>query len=128
MVETLLRIALAALLVASAAGKLAAPAQTRAAMATYGFDAPAAQWGAWLAVLAAELTLAVGVAAGSRSAYLAAAGLMLLLAATLRSALMQGRAGAPCGCFGPRSTVSAAAVGRNLLLAAAFVVLAAASA
>ena len=38
------------------------------------------------------------------------------------SALMRGRAGAPCACFGARSTVSALAVLRNLALAAAFAV------
>jgi hypothetical protein len=47
---------------------------------------------------------------------------MALFGASLVSALMQGRAGEPCGCFGGGSKVSALAVLRNALLAAAFAV------
>jgi len=51
-------------------------------------------------------------------AALAAAALMLGFAAALTRALASGGAGAPCGCFGPRSRVSRLAVARDLGLAA----------
>ena len=39
---------------------------------------------------------------------------MAMFAATMAGAMMRGRAGAPCACFGARSTVGAGAVVRNL--------------
>lgn len=45
-----------------------------------------------------------------------------MFAALMGSALMRGRAGAPCACFGARSTVSGLSVLRNLALAAGFAV------
>jgi len=48
---------------------------------------------------------------------------MTMFAAALLGALLRGRAGAPCACFGSRSTVSWRSVGRNLALAACFAVL-----
>ena len=92
-------------------------------METYGFRRPLGQWLAWAFAVVAELGLAIGVAVGSDAAAYGAAGLMLLFAATLGSALLEGKAGSPCGCFGPRSTVSPLAVARNLGLAAGFAVL-----
>jgi hypothetical protein len=47
---------------------------------------------------------------------------MALFALALAVALARGRGGAPCACFGSRSTVSAQSLGRNALLAAAFLV------
>jgi len=47
---------------------------------------------------------------------------MVLLAALTVGALLQGRQGAPCACFGPRSKVSWLGVARNLALAVAFAV------
>ena len=61
---------------------------------------------AWAALIAVELALAVAVALGSDAAAYAAAGLMALFAALTVAALLRGRAGAPCACFGPRSKVS----------------------
>jgi hypothetical protein len=117
------RIALAAVLAWSAASKLADARRSTAAMATFGFSTPASRRIAWTVAVVAETALAIGIAAGSdRAAYLAAA-LMLLFALTLGSALMRGRAGAPCACFGGGSTVGVGAVVRDLLLAAAFAVL-----
>lgn len=123
MIEMAGRLILAAVLAVSAGAKLARPQESRAALATYGFRPGSQQWGAWLVVVGAELALAAAVAAGIDGAAYAAGGLMLLFAATLGSALMQGKAGAPCACFGGGSTVSPIAIGRNLLLAAAFFVL-----
>ena len=45
---------------------------------------------------------------------------MLLFAALEAGAIMRGRAGAPCACFGPRSRISWLGVLRNLGLAAGF--------
>ncbi len=121
--EVVVRIALAAVLAFSAASKLADARGSTAAMATFGFSTPASRRVAWTVAVLAEAVLAAGVAAGSdRAAHLAAA-LMLLFALTLGSALMRGRAGAPCACFGAGSTVGAGAVVRDLLLAAAFAAL-----
>jgi hypothetical protein len=121
--EFVARIALAAVLAWSAASKLADARGSAASMETFGFSTPASRRVAWTVAVIAEAALAVGVAAGSdRAAYLAAA-LMFLFALTLGSALMRGRAGAPCACFGGGSTVGAAAVVRDLLLAAAFALL-----
>ena len=117
------RLLLAAVLAWSAASKLADARRSTAAMATFGFTTPASRRLAWAIAVVAELALALGVAAGSERASYLAAGLMALFAATLGSALMQGRAGAPCACFGGGSKVSAAAIVRNLVLAVAFAVL-----
>jgi hypothetical protein len=123
MIEVAARLILAGVLAAAAGAKLARPRASSAAMATYGFRRPAGQWIAWGFAVLAESGLAVGVAAGSDAAAYGAAALMLLFAATLGSALLEGKAGAPCACFGPRSTVHPLAVARNLGLAAAFAVL-----
>jgi hypothetical protein len=118
------RLLLAAVLAWSAASKLADARRSTAAMATFGFASPAARRFAWTLTVVAELALALGVAAGSeRAAYLAAA-LMILFALTLGSALMRGQVGAPCACFGGGSRVSGFAIARDLVLAAAFVIIA----
>jgi hypothetical protein len=123
--EAMARVALAAVLAWSAASKLADARRSTAAMATFGFVTPGSRRIAWTIAVLAEAALAVGVAAGSdRAAWLAAA-LMLLFALTLVSALMRGRAGAPCACFGGGSVVGPRAVGRDLLLAAGFALVAA---
>ncbi len=119
MIETAARLILAAILALAAATKLRRPSHSRAALATYGFSPGAQQWAAWLFVVAAEIILAVGVGAGSQTAAWAAAGLMLLFAATLGSALMAGKAGEPCACFGGGAIVSPLAIVRNLALATA---------
>lgn len=113
------RLILGAILAGAALSKLAAPRAGAAAMATYGFRSPALRWGTFSIVVAAELVLAVGVVAGSDTAAYAAAALMALFAMTLASALMQGRAGEPCGCFGSESKVSGLGVARNGALAVA---------
>jgi hypothetical protein len=77
----------------------------------------------WAALIATELALAGGVIAGLDGAAWLAAALLATFAATMVSALMRGRAGAPCACFGARSTVSWRGVGRNVILAAAFAAL-----
>ena len=100
--------------------KLAMPGSSRAAMETFGFGPGRSRNAAWAALIATELGLAVAVAAGSDAAAYGAAALMALFAALMVSALLQGRAGAPCACFGARSKVSRLGVARNLALAAGF--------
>ena len=109
-------------LVVSSVAKLASPSSTRAALATFGIVGELRQRVAWTLLVAGELALAAGVAAGSPLAAYLAAGLMAAFAGALALALQRGRAGAPCACFGARSRVSTAAVGRNALLAAGFLV------
>jgi hypothetical protein len=115
-------LALALVLAGSALAKLGAPGSSRAALGTFGVQREASRWALWGGLVATELALAAGVAAGVDWASYAAAGLMTGFALALAIALARGRGGAPCACFGSRSTVSPQAVGRNALLAAAFLV------
>jgi hypothetical protein len=123
MIELALRLLLACALGGAALAKLASPASSQAALATFGFGEGPLRRAAWGGLVAVELALAVGVGAGSDTAAYAAAALMLMFAALLVGALMRGRAGAPCACFGARSRVGFPAVARNLLLAAGFATL-----
>jgi hypothetical protein len=123
MLATIADVVLGLVLVGSAGVKLVAPRRTRAALATYGLDEPRARALAWGAAVAVEALLGVGVALGVEGAAFVAAALMLAFAALLARALQEGRAGQPCGCLGARSRVSRAALGRTLVLAAAFALL-----
>lgn len=118
-----MRLILGGILAGAAVTKLASPASSRAALATFGIRDRQAQAVAWGTLLAAELILAAGVIAGAAAAAWGAAALMAIFAATMVGALMRGRAGAPCACFGARSTVGWPGVMRNLALAAAFAAL-----
>lgn len=117
------RFVLALVLAGSAVLKLASPGSSRASLGTFGIEGEISRWGAWGLLVVIELGLAVGIIAGSDQAALLAAALMTMFAAALLGALLRGRAGAPCACFGSRSTVSWRSVGRNLALAACFAVL-----
>lgn len=123
MPEVIGRGVLAAVLLVAAATKLVDPRRSAGAMATFGFSGGRSQAAALAGVIAAELALAAGIALGSETAAYLAAAMMLLFAATLGSAMMRGRTGAPCACFGAGSTVSGWAIGRNIALAAAFAAL-----
>jgi hypothetical protein len=114
---------LGAVLAASALLKLRSPESSRAGLATFGIEGRRTTTVVWAALIAIELALAVTVAAGSHLAAWCAAALMLMFAATMVSALARGKAGSPCACFGAGSTVGAAAILRNLLLAAGFAAL-----
>ena len=114
------RLVLAGVLAFAAVSKVAAPRSSQAALATFGVGAGASRWALWGAVVATELALAGGVAAGSDVAAWGAAALLTAFAAALAVALRRGRAGAPCACFGSRSTVGRAGLLRNVLLAVAF--------
>ena len=117
------RIVLALVLAGSAVLKLASPGSSRAALATFEVEGERVRWIGWASLVATELGLAVGVAVGSDQAAWLAAGLLALFAAALVGAILRGRAGAPCACFGSRSTVGWASVFRNLALAACFAAL-----
>jgi hypothetical protein len=117
------RILLGLVLVGSAALKLASPGSTRAALGTFEIDDERLRWVAWVLLICVELGLAAEVIAGSDQAAWLAAGFLTFFAAVLVGAILRGRAGAPCACFGSRSTVGWTSVGRNLALAAGFAAL-----
>jgi hypothetical protein len=121
--EVAARLILGGVLAGASLAKLASPASSRAALATFGIDGRRAQALAFPLLIAAELGLAGAVVAGSGLAALLAAALMSLFAATMIGAILRGHAGAPCACFGARSTVGWSAVARNALLAAGFAAL-----
>jgi Methylamine utilisation protein MauE len=123
MLATIAQLVLGGLLLGSAGAKLAAPRRTRAALATFGLSGKRGRAAAWGALVALETGLGAAVALGSGAAAWAAAGLMLVFAALMARALRAGRAGQPCGCLGPRSRVSRAALLRNLALAGAYAAL-----
>ena len=120
----LLRFLLAGVLLVSAASKLLAGSRARDALSSYGVTRPVARALLWGAVIAVELTLAVGVALGLSGAAWAAAAVLGIFALALLWAMARGRAGAPCGCFGARSRIGWSALARTALLAAAFAALA----
>ena len=118
--EIVLRLVLGMVLAGAALAKLARPGESIAALATFGFESGPMRPIAWASLIAVELGLAVLVGLGSESAAYAASALMVLFAALTAGALLKGRSGSPCPCFGPRSKVSWLGVLRNLALAAGF--------
>jgi hypothetical protein len=112
----------ALLLLGSAALKVAGGAGARAALGTYGLRGPAADR-AWSLLVAVELALAIGVGLGSDRAALAAAALLAIFCVAQAIALVSGRGGAPCACFGARGRLSRASLGRTVALTAAFAAL-----
>jgi hypothetical protein len=120
LLAVVIRLGAGGILIAAAGAKLASPATSRAALTTFGVRDPRAQAVIWALLIAAELGLGAAVAAGSEPAAWLAAALTATFAATMVSAIMRGRAGAPCACFGARSTVGWGAVARNAALTAAF--------
>jgi hypothetical protein len=113
-------IALAAFLIVAAALKVRAFTSSASALETYGVPAPLRR-PAMVAVVALELVIAAALVAGVSAAAYAGAALLLVFAAVTGLALLRGKRGAPCGCFGARSRVGPGAVVRDLVLAAAFV-------
>jgi Methylamine utilisation protein MauE len=124
MLEMGVRLLLGGVLVGAAVAKLARPAAGREALAGLGFATPGTQALAFWALIVVELGLAIAVVAGSTEAAWLGAALMLLFALTLVGAIVRGRAGEPCGCFGAGSRIGWLGVVRNLALAAGFTVVA----
>jgi hypothetical protein len=122
MASVVLSLLLAVVLLASAVLKLAGGARARAALGTYGLHGRAAA-ALWAALIVAETVLAVGVAAGVEAAAWAAAALMAAFTLAQAVALLSGRAGAPCGCFGAGGRIGRASIGRSALLAGALAIL-----
>ncbi len=123
MLPVLLALLLGAVLVGSALLKLADGPRTRAALTTYGIRDEAAQRVIWGGLIAIELALAVAIVAGIEAAAYAGAALFAGFALAQAAALMSGRAGAPCACFGARGRIGRASLARAGGLAAAFAVL-----
>lgn len=119
----LLRFLLAAVLLASAAAKLVSGRSGREALGSYGIAWPGARAALWGGAIAAEALLASGVAAGLRGASEGAAVLLAVFALALALAILLGRAGAPCGCFGGASRIGWPVFARTAVLAAAFAAL-----
>jgi hypothetical protein len=123
MVGLVASLLLALVLLAAAGLKLAGGSASRAALATYGVGDPRTARAAWAALIVVEAVLGVGVGAGLDAAAYAAAALMAGATAAQAAALMSGRVGAPCGCFGARGRIGRGSIGRAALLAAALAVL-----
>jgi Methylamine utilisation protein MauE len=120
MLEIVLRVGLGMVLAGAALAKLARPRESIAALTSFGFEVGPLRPIAWASLIAIELALAIAVALGSDAAAYGASALMLLFAALTAGAILRGRAGSPCPCFGPRSRVSWLGVLRNAGLAAGF--------
>jgi hypothetical protein len=87
------------------------------ALATYGIGGAAARRvGVW-ALVTGEAIVALALAAGFGAARWAATGLFLAFAAATGIALLAGRAGRPCACFGAGSRLGWASPARALALA-----------
>jgi hypothetical protein len=114
-----LSLALALILLVSAAMKLASGPAGRAALATYGIRGEPLASVAWAALGAIEAGLAVCLATGAAAAAWATAGLFAAFCVAQGIALLQGRGGAPCACFGARGRIGRASIGRAALLAVA---------
>jgi Methylamine utilisation protein MauE len=123
MVSVVACLVLGLVLLASAALKLADPAGSRAALATYGVRSEPTARGVWALLVGVEAALGAAVGAGIDAAAYAAGALLTVFCAAQAIALATGRAGAPCACFGARGRVSRASVARTALLAAAFAAL-----
>lgn len=114
---------LGAVLLVSAGLKAADRTGTAIAAGTYGLRGRPAR-AVWLPLAALETLLAGGLLAGSRDAAWLAAALLAGFAAAQAIAVLAGRDGAPCGCFGARGRVSWTSAGRAAALGAAAALLA----
>jgi hypothetical protein len=118
----LLQGVLAAVLLLAAAGKARAGGSAREALRSYGLEDARLRAAAWATAIAAEVGLAVAVLV-TVDAALAAAALLAAFALAQTVAIVRGRAGAPCGCFGGRGRIGWWGVARTGALAAAFAAL-----
>ena len=123
MLSVALSLVLALVLLVSAGMKLASGPAGRAALATYGIRGEPLASVAWAALGAIEAGLAVCLVAGAEGAAWATAALFTVFCAAQGLALLRGRGGAPCACFGARGRVGRASIGRAALLAVAAAVL-----
>lgn len=110
------QILIAAVLLAAAGTKLAAPASHRR-FVVFGVTGPRAQWLAWGSLTIVEAALAVAILVGVDVALLVAAVQFAGFALLHGQSIRRGAAGQACGCFGTRGTVSWGAVLQNGALA-----------
>lgn len=115
----MVRVLLVAVLAAAVLLKLVNGASIRAALASWGLETPRSRWVGWIVLVAAETALAAGLALDVRRAAEATAVVFAGFALAIGVALVRGRAGAPCGCFGSGSSIGRASLARALVLAAA---------
>src|SRR3954454_8833928 len=97
--------------------KLASGPAGRAALATYGIRGEPLASVAWAALGAIEAGLAVCLLSGATGAEWATAALLTVFTAAQGIALLQGRRGAPCACFGAKGRIGPGWGGRGALLA-----------
>jgi hypothetical protein len=102
-VTTIVSIWLALALAAAALLKAWRPARSAAALATYGITNAASQRLALWLLVAVEAGLALALGAGASWAAAGVAGLFAAATAVTAAALLAGRAGRPCACFGSSS-------------------------
>jgi hypothetical protein len=114
-----LSIWLALILLAGSALKARRPAEAAAAFATYGIAGRRAQRVTLWTLIAVELALVLTVTAGVTWAAGALAGLFVVFALLTSAALLSGRGGRPCACFGSASRLGWSSPVRALALALA---------
>jgi hypothetical protein len=106
------------LIVGGSAGlKARRPAHSAGALATYGITGERVQRGAMLGLIGVELGLAGALAAGMPWAAAAVGGLYASFALCTSGALLAGRKGLPCACFGSASRLGWSAPARAAALA-----------
>jgi Methylamine utilisation protein MauE len=118
-VTTAVSTLLASILCVSAGSKAWRVRRAGEALATYGVKGARAQLSIAWALIAVELGLAVSLLIEVPGAAELAAGLFLAFAALTSAALLAGRRGQPCACFGSASRLSWASPLRALALASA---------
>jgi hypothetical protein len=118
-VGAVVRVLLAVVLAAAVLAKLANGESGRAALRTWGLQTARSQRVGWIALVVVEAVLAAGLAVGVPGAAEVAAVVLAGFAGAVGLALVRGRGGAPCGCFGSRSRVSRLALARAVVPAAA---------
>jgi hypothetical protein len=104
--STVAQTLLAIVLLAAAALKLRDRARSTDALATYGIGPAPVRLAALGLIVAAELVIAAGLIAGVQWAAVAACVLFAAFALASVGALLAGRAGRPCACFGAGSRLS----------------------
>jgi hypothetical protein len=114
--ETVVGVALAAILLVAAALKLIAPT-SRVGLAVFGVRGERSLWLFWSLAIVSELLLAGLLVLGTDLAFLLAAGLFGGYALAHWRAIRRGAVGQSCGCFGSRGVVSWGGVLRNGALA-----------
>ncbi len=110
---------LAGVLLLAAAGKVRAGSSARNALRSYGLEDTRLRAAAWAGAIGAEVVLAMALLVAVDAAF-AAAALLAVFAVAQAVAVVRGRAGAPCGCFGGRGRIGWWGVARTTALAAAF--------